>query len=442
MGKSIFKRISLILVAAVYFATLPLSVYANEAFYSSNDILFYDADATEKTCHAGIIKVSGSNNQEKIYNFLINKGLNTEQAVGVLGNIERESGYSPMRHEQSHSNFSSGGYGIAQWTFGRRTTLEKYLKKKLPELYSNYYNDEYAGGVSASDGYVPRSSSTKDLMPIEDNDAFLGAELEFLFDETSSRRISSSTAAVSSAKQGENEWEALSKATSIEDATKIWLYNFEIPANIAQAAKDRTESAKKILETLQSNSTDSSQASSGSSGNCVDSTAGDVAALQATVKMYAWPTYRKPSYVTLKPEYDKAVKAAMKSGGYVGGIKYKGVDCGGFVTRVMVDSGYEPEYNAAKGATATQKAWLDANWEKIGTGSTIDVATLKPGDVAMKTGHTFMFAGTDIDGFGSGTSGWKGVASASLDERSPMAGIEDLTESSLTWYRKKVVSYE
>lgn len=439
LNKITLKRIALLTVALIYTSTFSISVFAvDKDFYSSNNIQFYDASDTESSCLAGVITLSGDDNREKIYNFLTAKGLSPEQAAGVLGNIERESGYGPMRHEQSHSSFSNGGYGLAQWTYGRRTTLEKYLKDKLPDLYNNYYKDEYGGAVSKADGYVARSSVTKELMPIGDNDAFLGAELEFLFDETSSRKISASTERVSSAKRGENEWDALRKATSIEDATKIWLYNFEIPADIAQAAIDRTASAQNILIELQEKSTTALTSSS----NCVDATSGDTSALQATVKKYAWPSYHGPPYVTLKPEYDKAVKDAMKAGKYVGGIKYKGVDCGGFVTRVMIDSGYEPDYNSGNGPTAVQRAWLDSNWEKLGTGSTIDVASLKPGDVAMKTGHTFMFAGTNIDGFGTSTSRWKGVASASLDERSPMAGVERLDAPELSWYRKKVVSHE
>ena len=60
---------------------------------------------------------------------------------------------------------------------------------------------------------------------------------------------------------------------------------------------------------------------------------------------------------------------------------------------------------------------------------------LQPGDVAMRTGHTFIFVG-DIEGFDSN------IASASYsancnNARSPMAGRESITDSRLTWYRKK-----
>lgn len=433
--KRFMKRVFPLLIALVYTATMPLEAQALDTrFYYSNGIYLFDKDAA--TCIAGDVALSGKDNREKIFNFLKAKGLNDEQAVGVVGNIKHESGYSPTRHEDSHSNFEMGGYGIAQWTFGRRATLKTHLNKTLLGIMPTYYNDRYGGAVTEADGFVPKDSLTGNLMPLADNDAFLSAELQFLFEETSSRKITARTASVSTAKAGDNEWEALKKAKDVADATKIWLYNFEIPANIAQAAIDRSAAAEKLLNELRSSGGSSGTAT----GGCVDSSSGDVTALQATIKKYAWPTYHPPGYIKKMPDYDKAIKKAAASGGYIGGSG--GVDCGAFVTRVIVDSGWDPEYNSKKGATAIQAKWLEDNWESLGKGPDIDPATLQAGDVAILPGHTFMFAGTNIEGFGTGTPGWKGVASASLGERSPMAGIEKITGYTTTWYRKKAVSHE
>ncbi|OYW86335.1 hypothetical protein B7Z17_00600 [Candidatus Saccharibacteria bacterium 32-49-10] len=264
--------------------------------------------------------------------------------------------------------------------------------------------------------------------------------MDFLYEETTNRKIRATTAKYTSASQGENEWEALRSATTASDAAKIWVYNFEIPANIHTAARTRAEEAERLLPKLRSEA--GGATASGVANNCVDPHSGDVQALQATVKLYAWPEYHGPGFVEKKPEYKRAVDIALANGGYVGGFRYRGVDCGGFVTRVMIDSGYEPDYNSKKGATPIQKEWLDANWERLGTGDTIDVAQLRPGDVAWLPGHTFMFAGKDIEGFGQTTNGWKGVASSSLDQRAPMAGLESLTKSENIWYRKKVNVHE
>lgn len=163
----------------------------------------------------------------------------------------------------------------------------------------------------------------------------------------------------------------------------------------------------------------------------------------ATALLYAWPNYRgnkTKEALTMKPEYANAVTAARKRGLYIGGSSYPGVDCGGFVTRVMLDSGYEPNYNKAGkgGYTAIQLAWARQNWQKIGRGTDIKSAdALQPGDVAFRVssngsndGHTFMYVGKQA-GFSSA------IASASLDSRAPMAGKEQPLAANIEWYRKK-----
>ena len=174
----------------------------------------------------------------------------------------------------------------------------------------------------------------------------------------------------------------------------------------------------------------------GSSGDdCSDSAGGGGTidgGLSGAVTGYAWPTYTAAPYVEKKPEYQDAVERAQAAGLYVGGIIYPGVDCGGFVTRVMLDSGYEPNYNSAGrgGNVATgQTPWLQGNWESLGHVS--DIAELEPGDVAINDGrsHTFLYVG-EVEGFA------EPVASSSLDERAPMAG-EERPGSNIEWFRKR-----
>lgn len=151
--------------------------------------------------------------------------------------------------------------------------------------------------------------------------------------------------------------------------------------------------------------------------------------LPTLVKSYAWPEYHEKPYVQRKPAYIQAIAAAKKEGKYIGGCE--GVDCGGFVTTLLNNSGFDPEYNyAGKGGNTTiQESWAKKNWQNLGSGSSIDTATLQPGDVAFSPGHTFVYIG-NIEGFGSN------IASASLCGRAPMAGAESLTANT-RWYRKK-----
>jgi N-acetylmuramoyl-L-alanine amidase len=153
-----------------------------------------------------------------------------------------------------------------------------------------------------------------------------------------------------------------------------------------------------------------------------------------TVKKYAWPDYRGPGFVKPKPAYAQAIDKSDKDKIYNGGLRYNGIDCGGFVTLAMIYSGYEPEYNSSgKGgftgspsAGNTQWGWLEKNWKKINPKSTKDHL---PGDVAINSGHTYMYVGK-VDGFNSE------IASASLDSRAPMAGKEMAAAKDFTWYRK------
>lgn len=159
--------------------------------------------------------------------------------------------------------------------------------------------------------------------------------------------------------------------------------------------------------------------------------------LSETVLAYAWPEHHSAPYFRMMPAYKTAVEKAQSEGRYVGGGIHPGIDCGGFVTTLLIDSGFEPNYNHSGrgGNTVTQKAWADANWQRLGSGSGIDTGTLQPGDVAFSPGHTFVYVG-DIPNFGSK------IASASYSTtgaswRTPMAGSESITSGSVTWYRKR-----
>lgn len=166
------------------------------------------------------------------------------------------------------------------------------------------------------------------------------------------------------------------------------------------------------------------------------------AGIEKTTLAYAWPEFHEPNYFEMTPDYKKAVRRATESGRYVGGEDRPGIDCGGFVTTLLVDSGFEPKYNHSgkmsdgAGNTPTQEAWVKNNWKSLGYGKDIDTATLEPGDVAFSGGpsHTFVYVG-NIEGFNSP------VASASYSPsntswRSPMAGQESLTTGDVRWYRK------
>lgn len=156
-----------------------------------------------------------------------------------------------------------------------------------------------------------------------------------------------------------------------------------------------------------------------------------------TIVKYAWPDYHSPNYFDMKPEYKAAIDTAIKNGEYVGGEDHPGIDCGGFVTRVMRDSGADPNYGGG-GATSEQIKYLNAHpelYENLGTKSS--TKDLQPGDIAIVNGHTFFYVGS-VPGFN------ENGASASFSPsntawRAPMASATIFKDSNGTynWYRIK-----
>lgn len=70
--------------------------------------------------------IYGDTIQEKVWWALIDAGYSKEATAGVLGNIQAESSFDPEVIEGG----SGIGFGLCQWSFGRRTQLEAYATSK------------------------------------------------------------------------------------------------------------------------------------------------------------------------------------------------------------------------------------------------------------------------------------------------------------------------
>lgn len=128
----------------------------------------------------------GGDNAEKIWHYLIGKGLSPNQAAGVMGNIKVESGFDPGIEEQGTARVDKG-FGICQWTFGRRTNLETFAREQGKEV------------------------------------ADLGLQLDFLWHELST---------ISSYKTKVLDKYLADASMSIDAASDLFLRHFEIPANM------------------------------------------------------------------------------------------------------------------------------------------------------------------------------------------------------------------
>ncbi|GAA1490971.1 phage tail tip lysozyme [Brachybacterium sacelli] len=80
--------------------------------------------------------VVGSDIEEKAWNYLRGAGYTEEQTAGVMGNIERESGFNPFIAQGGAGvpNVSSG-WGLVQWTADRHASVRDAVIDKLGERF-------------------------------------------------------------------------------------------------------------------------------------------------------------------------------------------------------------------------------------------------------------------------------------------------------------------
>lgn len=175
-------RILPIIALSILLADLisfPAKADFNAKFFNSNNITYYDAGddcGTGGGGGSGSTNLEGNDNAEKIWNFFKSKGWSDEQVAGVMGSLWGES-----NHFQPNDLESNGiGYGIAQWSFDRRTKLENYAKEK---------------GKPVSD---------------------LGVQLDYLWTELEGQEHAAK--------------DAVSSAKSVKEATIAWTNVFERPA--------------------------------------------------------------------------------------------------------------------------------------------------------------------------------------------------------------------
>ena len=161
-----------------------------------------------------------------------------------------------------------------------------------------------------------------------------------------------------------------------------------------------------------------------------------------TLKAFVWEDGAHST--NKKPAYKEAVDRRKTENKYVGA---DGIDCGGFVTTLMQESGQDAEYGGG-GPTGTQQKYLDDNatkYQKLGILE--DNTKLIQGDIAIwnaggastqgNAGHTYIY--TDkVDGF-KGNSAQANLGSEapySMDAYFPKCDRELQSYcQQFTWYR-------
>lgn len=179
------KRFSIIFVYVMSIVSLLVATPVaaiDEGFYGSNDILFYNPDDEGTICLSeGSAGISGVQNTDKIWNWLIGKGMTDIGAAGIMGNMQVESGFNPFRIQggaplRSYSSMVgssayNSAFGLVQWDGTRRQEVLRYIAGKNSN-YKQYVSDKYG-----------RSADDYQNAPTDVLDAFLGHELDFLHKE-------------------------------------------------------------------------------------------------------------------------------------------------------------------------------------------------------------------------------------------------------------------
>ena len=350
---------------------MPLKVFAiDTGFYSANDILFYNPDDTgcnsSGDSSGGSVKLTKSEKLKLIFQTLIDGGMNAVQAAAVMGNMQAESGFNNDSHETG-----GGGYGLVQWTGGRRTNLEKYAAKK---------------GVPASD---------------------IAMQVEFLLKEYNNGDY-----------RGINGSE-FKNATNIVKATTAWMTQYESPAVATAHLPRRIKAAKEVYALYKDLAPAITESSSDTTGNCGGAVAGDVVstalnfALDKPIPPDAnplknQPSDAKPAYVAAIDKYNKGASVA---------------DCGMFVGTVMIASGADTNY--PKNSTLTQLNYVNSKTDKYKIINSPKRTDLMPGDILIvhndSTGshHTMIYTGETPNP----------AVDASLNERVPSVR----NDGSLKW---------
>ena len=343
----------------------------------------------------GVVKML-SDNPETALGYLMSAGNGTKltlaQAAGIVGNLQQESGptLDPRATNGTHN-------GIAQWDATNRwgNGVVKFAADMNGDPYDIAIQLRYlAWEMGLTDEW-------KDHTPGRGGTA-----------------------------------DAIRATTSASQAAEVFEVQFE--GSGGSALGQRQAYANALYDKYKDSSTLTSSSGAslpGTSASC--SSSGGNSALQEYTLKYAWKELNHSPRKERTPDYTNAISTAVNEGRYVG---EEGIDCGGFVTTLLYDSGFDKTYNkdAKGGPTYEQEAWAKANWQRLGAangtyepdGSKFTEDKLQPGDVAFSQGHTWIYVG-EISGFESK------YASASQGMKAPSAGEEGFFYDQNVWYRKK-----
>ena len=152
------------------------------------------------------------------------QGFNFESTIGLLANINSESGFDTSAIEEGNSI----GRGLIQWSFERRTAMEKFIKEK------------YKGDFKSMEGQMAylNYEITETSWKGEMNEATVKSQL-LAYDLSITSKVP-------------NSWDEFKKMTNAEDAAKVFMVVMERPSYSPSVNhwEQRVRMAKEMAEAL------------------------------------------------------------------------------------------------------------------------------------------------------------------------------------------------
>lgn len=196
-------------------------------------IRYFDVEDIAQFCAT---LLAGNDNSEKVWNYLVtDMGFTANQAAGIMGNIQAESGFNPFALNPSTTSETpvslDRAWGVIQWFGGRQTTLIEYAATNGLDI----------------------------TQPGVDNDTMLGIQLDFMKQELETGYKSSVL-------------DPILASTTVEEAARIWLESFEVPCLPGSAECDEEMGVRlPFANNWLSQQGTSSGTSGGQSAGCVGS---------------------------------------------------------------------------------------------------------------------------------------------------------------------------
>lgn len=183
--------------------------------------------------HSSEMNVSGDSNAEVVWNVLRYKGLTAEQAAGVLGNLESESGILPQ-HLEKDNPMTSISTDYTADVNANNISAHDFINNIQPDKYRHFGPGYGLAQWTTVDRKERLYAATKGKgKPIDD----LQTQAAFLLDEPGM----------------ENVIAALKNQSSVEDASWLWLSRWEKPDKMDEERPERASNAQKYYNMFKNN---------------------------------------------------------------------------------------------------------------------------------------------------------------------------------------------